>query len=376
MACTQTDLTTGQMSISLTPSYVSSASLSDDTWRLMLSDSPEQLTSDILQDNGTVWNGDGVLWHDAITPSDAKTSQNHRVFVWHQNSWSGTNFALGLTVHNKSTTNQLKVQSLKRQKSATSDPLAAGICISKANLGNTLDSISPYDAQLSTGAGNGVWIINADSGLSYGLVYCCVYEFNITIASGSGYLDYELRFVATKTNVVSNLRSITSVPVQPQGGYLNPIHQRGNWRRSVINGNLPTFTITSTSSQALLGITPGVGYSDYLYPKGSSDYDATRDVGNKGHYGVKYNVTIPVQNNSGATRTVRVRITPSTNASYGGAVKTGGVTYGIPKLFYGGNPNVAHIADFSVPVGSSSISFTVMHAGGAALPVWFLLTII
>jgi len=309
-------------------------------------------------------------------PANAKTSQKHRVFVWHLNNWSGVNFALGLTVQNKSTTNTIKITLPKRQKSATTDPLGAGICLAKATLGGTLDSFSVYDSQLNTGAGSGVWIVNADSALALGQCYCCTYEFTVARASGTGYLDYELRFACTKTNSVADLRSITSVPVQPQGGYSSPIHQRGSWVKAVVNGTLPAFTIASTSSQALCGITAGTGYTDYLYPKGSSDYDASRDVGNKGHYGAEYNVTIPIQNNSGATRTVRARITPSTGALYGGAVKTGGTTYGVPKLVQTGNPNVAHIVDYVAPIGSSSISFTVMHAGGAALPVWFLLTIV
>lgn len=379
MTCTQANRSTGQMSISLTPSYVASASLADIGRRLMVSDSPETLNAAVKNDDGTTWNGSGTLWHDAITAADAKTSQNHRVLVWHLNDWSGVNFALGLTIQNKSTTNTLKITSPKRQKSATTttDLLGTGICLAKATLGGTLDSFSFQDSQLSTGAGSGVWIVNADSGLSRSLCYCCTYEFTVARASGTGYLDYELRFVCTNTNSIADLRNITSVPVQPQGGYSSPTHQRGTWKKAAINGTLPVFTITSTSSQVLLGITtsPTMGYPDYLYTKGSSDYDPSRDVGNWGDYAVEYNVTIPIQNNSGATRTVRVRTTPSVN-SYGGAVRTGGTTYGVPALTKGGNPSVAHILDQSAPIGSSSVSFTVMHAGGASLPVWFLLTIV
>jgi hypothetical protein len=79
-------------------------------------------------------------------------------------------------------------------------------------------------------------------------------------------------------------------------------------------------------------------------------------------------VTLPITNNTGTTKTVRIRLNARAG-DYGGAVKRSSGTNGVPRLLVNADPNVAHVMDFSAPAGSSSTQFDVMHAGAASLAV-------
>jgi hypothetical protein len=105
MACTQSNLTSGQMSV-ITPTNIQSASLSGSR-RLMVSDNPETLNSTTFSVTR------GTLWHDYVNTSN--TTVLHRVFVWHLNNTGGT-VKIGLTVQNLSSTNTIELQSVKRER--------------------------------------------------------------------------------------------------------------------------------------------------------------------------------------------------------------------------------------------------------------------
>jgi len=76
MTCTQSSLSTGQMSISLTPSYVSSASLSEGTCRLMVSDSPETPSRTTTAQPGTAAVPSGMTQSCPPTPRHLRSIES------------------------------------------------------------------------------------------------------------------------------------------------------------------------------------------------------------------------------------------------------------------------------------------------------------
>jgi len=350
MACTQSDLTSGQMSV-ITPSNIQSASLSGSR-RLMVSDNPETL-------NSTTFNVTrGTLWHDYVNTSNMTVL--HRVFGWHLNNTGGT-IKVGLTVQNLSSTNTIELQNVKREKRSTNNSSQyityVGQCLAKGGLGGTLDTITPVDNRF----GQSVGLVEAYD-LPNGYLVGFFFEFTVVRYSGTGNLNYYVRTIASK-NTSDDLRTITSSPVAKYGS-----HPRGSWSQADIAGTTPTYTVGQTASTSISN-----GSTDNLL-SASTSYDNSNAVNNPGHFGATYLVRIPVNNNSGVTKTIRIRVNPRGGA-YAGAAKIPAGTYGIPVLNTT-NPNVAHIMDYIANPGTSHAEFTVMHAGASSLPLAIYVTTI
>jgi len=344
MGCTQTDVSTGYMTGLPTPGNISSASRSGSR-RLMFSDSPETLNSEVFSTANI------TLWHDYMNTSS--TSVMHRVYGWHLNSY-GASIKVGLTVQNLSSTNTIELQQVYREKQTSTNYLSTGICLAKACLGGTMVSISPADNRF----GQTVGLIE-ETTVANNYLFGFVYEFTVARYSGSGNLNYKIRTVATRTTS-NNLRSITSNPVNPDS---NPPHPRGSWAQgALITGTLPTYTVGTTASTNISN-----GSTDNVL-SASASYDSGNARDNTGHWGAIYRVTLPITNNTGTTKTVRIRLNARAE-DYGGAVKRSSGTNGVPRLLVNADPNVAHVMDFSAPAGSSSTQFDVMHAGAASLAV-------
>jgi hypothetical protein len=310
----------------------------------MFSDSPETLNSEVFSTANI------TLWHDYMNTSS--TSVMHRVYGWHLNSY-GASIKVGLTVQNLSSTNTIELQQVYREKQTSTNYLSTGICLAKACLGGTMVSISPADNRF----GQTVGLIE-ETTVANNYLFGFVYEFTVARYSGTGNLNYKIRTVATRITG-NNLRTITSDPV----GLHFDSHPRGSWDQgALITGTLPTYTVGTTASTKISN-----GSTDNVL-SASASYDSANARNNTGHWGAIYRVTLPISNNTGATRTVRIRLNARAG-TYGGAVKRSSGTNGVPKLLVNDDPNVAHVMDFSAPTGSSGAQFDIMHAGGASLPI-------
>ncbi|MGG3957432.1 copper amine oxidase N-terminal domain-containing protein, partial [Bhargavaea massiliensis] len=83
------------------------------------------------------------------------------------------------------------------------------------------------------------------------------------------------------------------------------------------------------------------------------------------HYGLTYRLSLPIQNETGETKTIRLRF-GGRGGAYCGGIKINGVVYLIPPL----QPitQSAYI-DYTVFSTQDVLSLELMHAGGAALPL-------
>lgn len=345
MTCTQTDLTKATMTIAETPVNVASASMSGTRW-LMLSDSPETLSTTLPTQS--------CLWHDDIDETKSKTSITYRVFVWHLNNTGGA-VKLGLTLKNRSTTNSISISSGKKEIRYSSDYLSVGLCTSKACLGGTMDTLTPVDSTIAASATG----IISQATFQNNILMGAIYEFTISrVSGGTGYLNFILRTVASK-DTAYDLKNIISTPVSNDG-----IHPRGTWENSEINATTPTYTVGGTG---FYNVSAGGTSPDNLYTAAESHNSAIART-STGHYGVKYNVTIPVSNTTGSDKTVRIRLNPR-GGTYAGAFKnSSGTTRGIPTLYVATPKEVVNPIDFTVPSkssGTTNCTFSLMHAGGA-----------
>ncbi|MDD2498146.1 MAG: hypothetical protein PHY90_08465 [Desulfitobacteriaceae bacterium] len=354
MTCTQTNLTKGTMTITGTPVNVASANQTG-TRRLMISDNPERFDLGFYNS--------ATLWHDQVNTSS--TSITHRVFLWHLNE-TGASVKLGLTLQNLSTSNSIQVSNGKKEIGyAASDYLSVGLCTSKACLGGTMDTLTPVDA---TVVANSAGVIS-EATYQTNRLMGAIFEFTVSRSSGSGNLYYKLRTVMSR-NTGTNLRTITSDPVEPDS---EANHPRGSWSFSELDALTPTYTVGNIG---FYNVSAGGSSPDNKFTT-SASYNSGDAIENKGHFGVKYNLTIPVNNNTSSSKTIRVRLNPR-GGTYAGAFRnTSGTTRGIPALAIKSPQEVVNPVDFTVPANTTTnCQCSLMHAGGAAMPIGVYVTTI
>ncbi|MFB5268854.1 hypothetical protein ACE41H_19005 [Paenibacillus enshidis] len=326
--------------------------------RLMLSDNPETLKPEILPGQ------DGTLWHDVVR-SDEKTVK-HRVFGWHYNKTGGP-VKIGVTVENKSA-ERLELRHIERELRIVPEDgdwiIDVGQCIAKSCLAGTMERIRPADKHKF---GCGVALIE-EFEAAEGDLAGFVYEFTVEYAEGHGLLDYEVRTVVSR-DTSADLRLITSAPLPlvppPQA------HPRGSWAFSETDAVMPEYVVGTSANyracaaQRLDGSLP----ADMLFTAASSELQPALD--NRGQFGVIYNVTIPIINNSDGERVIRIDANPRGGA-FAGSVKIDGKIYGIPLMET--NTEVCRLAEISVPPGASSCSLSFMVAGSASTPLGIYVT--
>lgn len=347
MACNQTNLSTGTMSTP-TPVNIQSASLSGNR-RFMFSDNPETLNSSSF--NLTR----GTLWNDRVNTSS--TTVAHRVLGWHVNN-TGVPIRIGTTIQNLSSTNVIELTNVRSQKnSGTTGYLNIGLCIAKASMGQTMDSLTPVHNRIGVGSA-----LMEGLSLPNGYFVGFMYEFNVTRYSGSGNLNYVIRTVATK-DASDDLRSITTTPVAAYTAPGGSTHPRGSWSQSTIIGTTAAYNVGAIGTAQSYSISNGT--TDNLFTA-SASVDPTLARNNPGHFGVNYIVRVPISNNTGGTARLRIRANPR-GGTYAGAVFTGSAARGIPAMTT--NTQVCHLMDYDAQPGSSTLEIPLMHAGAASTPV-------
>lgn len=329
------------------PTNVQSASF-DGNRRLMVSDNPE-----ILNKN-TIPARNATLWEDYVYTQEA--SMDHRVYGWHVNKL-GRNVKIGITIENLSQTNEIEISNIKgldRASSNSSSVYDVGLPLSEALLSEKLANIKMDNPIVKA---NEIAVINA-FGVNNEFLIGFLKDFTVKRSSGTGNLSYKVRVVLTDSN--GDLTEIKTDPVQTDK--INS-HPRGVWSSSQLLTELPVYYAGS----------PEVAYSisngdtdNLLSAENSLGNSSNEVMKNPGHYGATYRVKIPIINNTGEAKTVRVRL-GARGGDYNGVIKVDGKVYMIPVL----KPavEVANVIDYLVDGSKGEIELKIMHSGGSALPL-------
>ncbi len=317
--------------------------------RLMVSDNPETLNANtIMLENST-------LWDDKVNSSEQKI--DHRVYGWHVNQL-GRKVKFGITIENLSQTNELEIVDIKgidrrgQESWAHSD---VGLPLAEAVLS---DKLFPIQMNNSIVRSNETAVINEFSADNQYLVGF-LKDFTVKRKSGTGNLSYIVRVVMTQVD--EDLTNIKSSAVQSDR--IN-FHPRGVWKSSQLVTQLPTYQ--AGSEEIAYSISNGVT-DNLLSVEQSLSGEKENLVKNPGHYGATYKVKIPITNNTGETKTVRVRI-GARGGDYNGAIKVNDdKVYMIPVLKAGSE--AANVIDYPVEGKTGNIELEIMHSGGSALPI-------
>lgn len=319
----------------------------------MVSDNPETLANDVNPD-------EGVLWQHALGGDGPAIS---RVFLWHVNKL-GSARKIGLTIQNDSSVD-LRVCTVRRQTQLpnVTNYLTIGICLAKALLGDTLDTIAPVDTGLSPGQVGLIeqfdWPDNGFRGAQY--------EVHVEPVEGAGPIGYTLRTVYGLP--ATNLRTLVAAPVPKSGP-----HARGSWSVSEVmvtcpygvpqNGDaVPTWFSLATGEDNAL---------DFVFKQLHSQIPMAA-VNNKGQFGAMYrSIQLTLDNLSPVARQFRVYLN-ARGGVFAGAVRSSSLepqVRGIPPLNAPGQ--VVRLGDGTITapaLGQVTETIELAVAGGAATPV-------
>ncbi|MCA1041640.1 copper amine oxidase N-terminal domain-containing protein [Bacillus infantis] len=315
--------------------------------RLMISDNPENLNKYTVQyDNVT-------LWEDEVNTSDAKT--DHRVYGWHVNDL-GKRAKLGITIENLSQTNSLEVTDIEGIDRASANGWAnldVGLPLAEAVLSDKLSQISMQYPTVKPGETALINSFSVDSKYLIGFLK----DFTVRNSAG-GNASYKIRVVLTQNE--GDLTSIKDAPVPTDK--INS-HPRGVWKSAELTAALPAYQAGSPE----IAYSISNGDTDNLLSAEASIGSPEKEVmKNSGHYGAVYKVSVPIINDTGEAKTVRVRLS-ARGGKYDGAIKVNGKVYMVPSI----KPavEVANVIDYTVTGPKDSIELEIMHSGGAALPL-------
>lgn len=317
------------------------------TRRIMVSDNPENLnTRTVPGDNET-------LWQDEVKTAEA--SMDHRVFGWHINEFD-QNVSVGITIENLSKTNDIEVVGLKgtsRQTPNTWVNYDVGLPLAEKSLSGKVTTVKMTSPVVKSGENALMKSFELKQSNTIGFQY----DFTVKRKSGTGELNYKIRTVISKNG--EDLTAILNNPV--------PIdekarHPRGVWSSSQLQTELTPYKVgdEETAYQISNGVT------DNLMTPESGLGDSTQMIRNPGHYGASYTVKIPIVNETGEPKTVRIRI-GARGGIYNGAVKVDGKVYLTPTLMP--LTEVANLIDYVAKEKNGMIELEIMHAGGSALPM-------
>lgn len=293
------------------------------------------------------------------------------MFLWHYND-TGAPIKVGITVGNAgSSAYSLHNVNDSVQVLGMGSISDMGRCAATALVGGTMDSISPKDSSAPAG-GMGVvreWNVPKQQ------IVGGIIEFTISNQTPGVALNYRVRTVAannTSADLKLNQNAVVNYYAAPNGS----IHPRGSWGfadiassvsysagsglkyYSINNGELDNI-MTSDNSYKIAGVPTLQG------PANS----------NKGHYGVKYNLSVNLTN-TGPQKTVKIYLASRGAEYYAGAVQWSGdgVTYRVPNLAAPGdtpgtNQDAVEVATVTLPTGANiTRTITVSTAGAASTP--------
>ncbi|QPQ32420.1 stalk domain-containing protein [Lysinibacillus sp. JNUCC 51] len=327
------------------PGIVPSARLEGDR-DLLISDNPETLTSKLIPKSTA------TLAQYQVKATSA--TNKHRVFGWHYNTL-GTDVQIGITVQNTSSTESIEVIDSKGTSQQTGNSWVGhdiGLTIADATLNDKLKKSSSKGIVIAPGETK----VIESYDLLRDYIIGFLHDLDIKAVNG-GTPEYTIRTVLTKNN--SNLTSILSDPVPID---VSAKHPRGAWTSSTILAELPAYTVDS----------PEVGYNisnsstDHFLTTENSLSQINGAIGNPGHFGMNYKVSIPLVNQTGTTKTIKLKLA-GRGGIYSGAVKVNGKVYLVPTLRVG--TEYVELPDYIMQGSSEKLELEFMHAGGVNLPV-------
>ncbi|MBG9454785.1 hypothetical protein ABE61_12205 [Lysinibacillus sphaericus] len=312
---------------------------------LMVSDNPENLTHALLPKSNS------TLAQYQVKSTSA--TNKHRVFGWHLNKL-GAAVKIGITIENTSSSESIKVSSSKGITQMTGNDWFGhdiGLTLADATLNGKLKKSDSTGIVIAPGETKVIETYELFSDYVIGFLQ----DIDIQAVNG-GSTDYMIRTVLTKSS--SDLTKIKTDAVAIDEYAMHP---RGAWPSATIQADLPAYTVDSPE----VGYNVSNGRTDHLQTAENSLSQINGAVGNPGHFGMNYKVMIPLVNDSGKTKTIKVKLT-GRGGLYSGAVKFNGKVYLVPSL-----RSSSEYVEFEYKMKGSSdkLELELIHAGGANLPV-------
>lgn len=311
---------------------------------LLVSDNPERLTHYRVPENESTLS----MYH----VQTAETKKEHRVFGWHLNEMN-QRVTVGITIENTSSTTPIEITNSKgiSSRSETSRiSYEIGLTIADAAYNNKLKNSSSKGAVIQPGE----TILIESNLLDNGRILGFLHDLDIRSVNG-GEMDYKIRTVLSKTD--GDLTLINTDPVQSSS-----VHPRGAWESSTIFAEFPEYTIGDPQ----VGYSISNGITDHLLTAESSLSQVNGTIGNVGHFGMDYKVSIPIVNPTESAKTVTITLS-GRGGIYSGAVKLNGQVYLVPDIKPG--VNYAELPPITINTKSKTIELEIMHAGGVNLPL-------
>lgn len=315
--------------------------------RLMVSDNPENLNDRTIQ----VTNA--TLWDDEVKSNEQ--SVDHRVFGWHVNEFD-QNLSIAITIENLSISNEIEIVELKgtyRQSSNGWVNYDIGLPVAEYVLSDKMTKVKMNNPVIKPQEITIMKAFDVKEASTIGFSY----DFTVKKKSGTGELNYKIRTVMSKED--TDLATIFTDPV-PIDRYA--LHPRGVWESSQLETELPAYVVGSEEVSYQISN----GATDNLMSIENGIGDQAEIVKNPGHFGASYIVKIPVVNETGNSKTVRIRL-GARGGLYNGAVKVNEKVYLTPTL----KPmnEVANVTDYVIDKQEDVIELEIMHGGGSALPL-------
>lgn len=312
---------------------------------LMVSDNPENLTHSLLPKSNS------TLAQYQVKSTSA--TNKHRVFGWHLNKL-GAAVKIGITIENTSSSESIKVSSSKGITQMTGNDWFGhdiGLTLADATLNGKLKKSDSTGIVIAPGETKLIETYELFDNYVIGFLQ----DIDIQAVNG-GSTDYMIRTVLTKGN--SDLTKIKTDAVAIDEYAMHP---RGAWPSATIQADLPAYTVDTQE----VGYNVSNGRTDHLQTAENSLSQINGAVGNPGHFGMNYKVMIPLINDSGKTKTIRVKLT-GRGGLYSGAVKFNGKVYLVPSL----RTSSEYVEfEYKMKRPSDKLELELIHAGGANLPV-------
>jgi Copper amine oxidase N-terminal domain len=328
------------------PQLVPNASLVGDR-RILVSDNPERLTPSVVSPVGA------TLAQDTI--DEQMTSKKHRVFGWNVNDMGNT-IKVGITIENLSTDQPLTVVNARGYSRKSNNGWInydVGLPMADAMLN---DRLSPSLDQSVT-IQPGETLLVDEYTLDHKYILGFVEDFTLSSQDQSKNAQYKIRTVMGEESDDLTQNHSDAVPIN-----FDAQHPRGVWGSSELEATLPAYSVGGAEASYSLSN----GKTDHLLNSESALDNASNGIPNPGHFGMKYNVRLPIMNQTGQTKKIRIRAA-GRGGAYSGAVKIDGKVHLIPTL----QPatDTVTILEKEITNGQEQIQIELIHAGGSALPV-------
>ncbi|MFJ5623511.1 copper amine oxidase N-terminal domain-containing protein [Peribacillus loiseleuriae] len=327
------------------PESVPSARL-EGTRSLLVSDNPETLTQDLVP------TATATLAQQQIQSTPG--TNEHRVFGWHVNKLE-TSATIAITIQNTSTNSSIEISDSKgysKISGSSWNNYDVGLPIGDAVLNGRLKNSTSKGMIIKPGETKTIETYELYPNYMIGFLQ----DLDIRSIDG-GTSDYTIRTVLAKGN-----EDVTTIHSDPVSIDEYAAHPRGAWPQSAIVADLPAYTVGSPE----VGYNLSNGKTDHLLTLDNSLSTINGAVGNPGHFGMTYQVNIPIINTTGKAKNVKIKLA-GRGGLYSGAVKMNGEVYLVPTLKPG--TEYVMLPDYRVKGQTETISLEIMHAGGVNLPV-------